>query len=50
LEGTNPLPWPVTICYKGLVLIRQAEYTDITFPDGKEIRVTDPAACQVSNS
>lgn len=50
LEGTNPFPWPVTIKYRGLVVIRQAEITDITFPDGQSVRVTDPSACLVSNS
>jgi hypothetical protein len=50
LEGNNPFPWPVTLKYKGLTVIRQAEFTDITFPDGQNIRVTDPAACLVSNS
>ena len=50
LEGLNPFPWPVTLHYRGLVVIRQADFTDITFPDGQNVRVTDPAACLVSNS
>ncbi len=50
LVGNNPFPWPVTLKYKGLTVIRQADFTDITFPDGQNIRVTDPAACLVSNS
>jgi hypothetical protein len=50
LEGVNPFPWPVTLRYRGLVVVRQAELTDITFPDGQNIRVTDPAACLITNS
>jgi hypothetical protein len=49
LEGKNPFPWPVTLRYRGLVVIRQVKYTDITFPDGKTIRVTDPSPCLVTN-
>jgi hypothetical protein len=50
LEGVNPFPWPVTLHYRGLVVVRNTDFTDITFPDGQNIRVTDPAACLVSNS
>jgi hypothetical protein len=50
LEGLNPFPWPVTLRYRGLVVVRQLDFTDITFPDGQNIRVTDPAVCLVSNS
>ena len=49
LEGLNPFPWPVTLRYRGLVIDRQVDFTDITFLDGRNIRVTDPAACVVSN-
>ena len=48
LEGVNPFPWKVTIKYRGLVIHRSAEYTDIIFPDGQTARVTDAAACLVS--
>lgn len=50
LEGLNPFPWPVTLRYRGLTVVRQADFTDITFPDGQNIRVTDPTACLVSDS
>jgi len=50
LEGTNPFPWPVTIKYRGLVIVRKVEATDITFPDGQTIQVTDTAACLVSEN
>jgi hypothetical protein len=49
LEGHNPFPWPVTITYRGLVIIRHADHTDISFPNGKTTLVLDPAACLVSN-
>jgi hypothetical protein len=42
LEGFNPFPWPVTLRYRGLVVDRQADFTNIIFPDGQNIRVTDP--------
>ena len=50
LDGFNPFPWPVTLRHRGLVVVRKADRTDITFPDGQNIRVTDPVACLVSNS
>ncbi|MGE5251835.1 MAG: MGH1-like glycoside hydrolase domain-containing protein [Bacteroidota bacterium] len=34
LEGKNPYPWPVTLRYKGLVVVRNAEETAISFPNG----------------
>ena len=50
LEGFNPYPWPVTLRYRGLVVICQSTFTEVTFPDGKNIRVTDPSPCLVSNT
>jgi hypothetical protein len=49
LEGINPFPWPVTVKYRGLTIIRNGGVTDITFPDGQTTRVTDTAVCLVSN-
>ncbi len=48
LEGANPFPWPVTIFYRGLKLVRGAESTEILFPSGKTVTVADPAPCVVS--
>jgi hypothetical protein len=46
LEGHNPMPWPVTVRYKGLIVRKEpgAAYSKITFPSGKEVIVTEEAA------
>jgi hypothetical protein len=49
LEGANPFPWPVTVKYRGLTILRRADRTNIVFPDGQTVEVTDPAACVVTN-
>lgn len=43
LEGFNPFPWPVTVKYKGLTVLRLADKTNITFPDGQSVIVSDPS-------
>jgi hypothetical protein len=48
LEGENPFPWPVTVQYKGLKILRGLERTEVTFPNGKIVIVDDPAPCIVS--
>jgi hypothetical protein len=48
LEGKNPFPWPVTVQYKGLKVLRGLDRTEIKFPNGKSVIVDDPAACIVS--
>ncbi|MDD2695173.1 MAG: hypothetical protein PHD58_04550 [Anaerolineales bacterium] len=48
LRGFNPFPWPITVKYKGMSILRQAERTSVTFADGQSITVEDPAACIVS--
>ena len=48
LEGTNPFAWPVTIVYKGLKVTRGLDATEVVFPNGKVVTVTDPAPCVVS--
>lgn len=48
LEGENPFVWPVTISYKGLKIVRGLENTQVVFPNGESIMVTDPAPCVVS--
>jgi hypothetical protein len=37
IAGTNPFPWPVTVKYRGLTILRQNEKTTIIFPDGQAI-------------
>jgi len=48
LEGRNPFPWPVTLVYRGLRIVRGLESTEVTFPNGQVSTVTDPAPCVVS--
>ena len=47
LEGENPFPWEVTICYKGLKVLRGHDKTLVTFSNGKSVTVTDTAPCVV---
>jgi hypothetical protein len=42
LSGFNPFPWPVTVKYRGLTVLRQDKTDGITFPDGQSHTVTDP--------
>ena len=48
LEGTNPFPWPVTLAFRGLKVVRGLESTEVTFVNSAPITVTDPAPCVVS--
>jgi hypothetical protein len=48
LEGSNPFAWPVTIVYKGLKVTRGLEATEVVFPNGKVVTVTDPAPSIIS--
>jgi hypothetical protein len=43
LEGRNPFPWPVTVKYRGLTVVRGLEETVITFPNGAVTTVTEIA-------
>lgn len=43
LAGLNPFPWPVTVKYRGIAVVRQRDHTVIYFPDGQSIEVSDPA-------
>lgn len=39
LDGHNPFPWPVTIKYQGLTLVKQANKTLVIFPNGQSMTV-----------
>ena len=41
LRGSNPFPWPVTVKYRGLTILRQKDKTTIVFPDGQTITTQD---------
>ncbi len=47
LEGENPFPWDVTIRYKGLKIMRGMTRTEVTFPNGKSVKVSDLSSCVV---
>lgn len=42
LAGINPFPWPVTVKYRGLTILRQKGKTIVIFPDNQTVTVTDP--------
>lgn len=42
LVGKNPFPWPVTVKYRGLTVMRQKEKSMVIFPDGQTVVVEDP--------
>jgi hypothetical protein len=41
LEGDNPFPWDVTVQYKGLKVVRGLKKTEVIFPNGKSVTVTE---------
>lgn len=48
LEDKNPFPWDVTVQYRGLKVIRGQEKTEVIFPNGKSVTVTDGEPVTVS--
>ena len=47
LEGKNLYPWPVTIKYKGLTIVRGLEQTTVTFINGESAIVKEEQPCIV---
>jgi len=47
LAGRNLFPWPVTIKYKGLTIVRGMEQTVVTFVNGESAIVKDERPCTV---
>jgi hypothetical protein len=41
LNGFNPFPWPVTVKYRGMTILRQKDKTVVIFPDGQTIETAD---------
>jgi len=41
LEGNNPFPWEVTVCYRGLKILRGHDKTLVTFTNGKSVTISD---------
>jgi len=48
LTGENLFPWPVTVKYKGLTVIRLMGQTEIIFPNGQPVTLNDPTNAVVS--
>lgn len=48
LEGNNPFPWPVTIRFKGLKIVRGLDRTEVKFPNGKSVIIDDHKSCTVA--
>ena len=42
LAGYNPFPWPVTVKYRGMTVLRGHNNTQVVFPDGQTIAIDDP--------
>ncbi len=49
LNGRNPFPWPVRIRHRGLVIDRDQQATEITFPDGQTVHVDQPETCIIDS-
>jgi len=43
VAGFNPFPWPITVKYRGLTVLKQKDKTTVIFPDGQTVNVEDPA-------
>lgn len=39
VAGHNPFPWPVTIKYQGLTVVKQEKKTLVIFPDGQNVTI-----------
>ncbi len=39
LQGDHPFPWPVTIRYRGLNIVKDTQKTKVTFPGGQTVVV-----------
>jgi len=48
LEGVNPFPWPVTLAYRGVRVLRGLDSTEVKFPNKPAITVTGADSCVVS--
>jgi hypothetical protein len=48
ISGNNPFPWPVTVKYQGLTVIKEEKKTLVTFPDGQNISVNNSKFQRIS--
>lgn len=47
-SGTNPFPWPVTVKYQGLTILRQKSRTMVIFPDGQNCTIRNGKPLRIS--
>jgi hypothetical protein len=47
LRGRNPFPWEVTVKFRGLIVRRGLESTEVTFPSGESVIVAHAEPCVV---
>lgn len=48
LAGKNPFPWPVTVKYRGMTILRGKKSTQVIFPDGQTLSVEDQKPCLIA--
>jgi hypothetical protein len=48
ITGTNPFPWPVTVKYRGLTVLRQSGKTTIIFSGGQAVTLDGPESRMIS--
>ena len=48
LQRFNPFPWPVTVKFRGITILRHKESSMVIFPDGQTANIDDPAPRVVS--
>jgi hypothetical protein len=45
--GNNPFPWQVTVKYRGITVTRRMDSTEVAFPGGQSIKLSDPTEAVV---
>jgi hypothetical protein len=48
LSGFNPFPWPITVKYRGLTILRLKDRSSVIFPDGQVMEIDDPTPLLVT--
>ena len=48
VRGNNPFPWPITVQYRGVTVVREGEETRVTFPTGKPVVLNGPGPYRLS--
>ena len=48
ISGHNPFPWPITVNYQGLTVIKQEKKTLVVFPDRQTISVENDQTQRIS--